>query len=189
MSQKYNFRGTSMSELVGQPVVAMVKANDMMARKQVKLLIKNCFSGTDNVYEPVMITMLIRRATIDHSSDDDSVPIRHLETNFQIPLITLFPINSLAIDEMEVSFDMEVHTHHEVSEEDDEDSFSDASSSSAKPCDMVGCIGSGNRETGGSGSSAISVKISADRLPLPQGVKTILDAYSKSIHPVDDPKE
>ena len=191
----FNFRGISISELVGQPVVAMVKANDMMARQQVKLLMQNCFSGTGNVYEPVMITMLMRRAAIEHSGDDDSAPIRHLETRFQIPLITLLPINSLAIDELEVSFDMDVHTTHEVSEEDDEDLFSDVSSSPTKSYDMAGSIRHVPRDqtdkvgTGGSGSSPISIKISADRLPLPLGVNTILQAYSKSIYPLDDSKE
>ena len=191
----FNFRGTSISELVGQPVVAMVKANDMMARQQVKLLMQNCFSGTGNVYEPVMITMLMRRAAIEPSGDDDSMPIRQLETRFQIPLITLLPINSLAIDELDVSFDMDVHTTYEVSEDDDEDLFGDVSSAPTKSYDIEGSIkyvprdNTDDLRTGGSGSSPISIKISADRLPLPLGVNTILQEYSKAIYPLDDSKE
>ena len=190
-----DFRGTSISELVGQPVMAMVKANDMMARQQVKLLMQNCFSGTGNVYEPVMITMLMRRAAIEHSGDDDSIPIRHLEIRFQVPLITLLPINSLAIEKLDVSFDMDVHTTHEVSEDDNEDMFSDVSSSPTKSYDMVGSIRyvypyqTYGAATEGLKSSPISINISAGTLPLPLGVKSILQAYSNSIHPVDDSNE
>ncbi len=186
-----NFRGTAISELVAQPIVAMVNANDMMGKQQVKLLMQNCFSATGNVYEPVMITMLMRRNVIE-PGDDDSTPIRQIETPFEIPLITLIPINSLAIDELEVSFDMDVHTVHEVGEEDDEDLSSNVLSSPTKSYDMAGSIRHIPRDqinNLGTGSAPISIKISADRLPLPLGVTTMLQVYSTSIHPLKTSKE
>ncbi len=186
-----DFRGSPIADLVGQPVVAIVKANDMMARQQVKLLMQNCFSGTNNVYEPVMITMLMRRGFVE-TNDDASTSIRQRELRFQIPLITLLPINSLAIEDVKIEFEMDVHTHHEVIEEGYDDLFDDVSSPPITNYDMAGNISySSQDETDKSGGrrsrgSSVFFSISAAKLPLPVGVTTMLEVYSKSIHPSDD---
>ena len=177
-----------MTHLVGQPVVAIVKANQMMANEQVKLLMKICFSKTDNVYEPVMITMSIRRAEIVPAQDNHPLAISERVTSFQVPLLTLLPINSLAIEEVDIKFDMDVHTHHEVLEEGDHHLFGNISSSPNKSYELTGNITKykprdqgENAEDGG----GMSIRVSARKLPLPLGVTTLIQAFSKAIHPSD----
>ena len=177
-----------MSNLVGLPAVSIVQANDMMARQQVKLLMQNCFSETDGAYEPVMLTMLIHRSTLEPDEDDnDSPSTRRITTSIQIPLITLLPINSLAIDEVDIEFEMDVHTHHELKEEGDHRLLGSSSASPGKSYELMGSINHDARDSDALGTKAskISVSFSTSKIPLPQGVKTIVQAYSQSIHPAD----
>lgn len=191
------FRGVAIADLIGMPVVAIVNANDMMAKQQVSLLMQNCFSETGDVYEPVMITMSLYRGFVEPSNDNDSISIRRKASNFQIPLITLLPLNSLAIEEAKIEFDMEVYYHHDLAEDEDSDLLAPNSLStieSSKSYELTGSIkyqsgdwpkGSGNH---GEGASAISISISTSKLPLPLGVSTILNAYSHGVHASDTTK-
>lgn len=193
------FRGVAISDLIGMPVMAIVNANDMMARQQVSLLMQNCFSETGDVYEPVMITMSMHRGVVESSNNSDSISIRRKTSNFQIPLITLLPINSLAIEEAKIEFDMEVYYHHDISDDDEDNDLLAPNSlsgiKSSKSYELTGSIKyesgdwSKESENHGSGASAISISISTTKLPLPLGVSTILNAYSHAVHPSDAPKE
>jgi hypothetical protein len=188
---EFEFRGAAIADLIGRPVVAIVKANQMMAKEQVKLLMRICFSGTGDVYEPVMITMSMRRGAIEPGDDNDSVSIRQKTVNFQVPLITLLPINSLAIEDVDIGFDMDVHSQYEVIEEGDDRLFGDVSSSPTKSYELAGSIKYESRdktegaEVGGSRAAPVSISVSAGTLPLPLGVSTIVQAYSQAIHPSD----
>lgn len=188
------FRGATIAELIGRPLVAIVKANEKMATEQVKLLMKICFWKDGDVYVPVMITMVIRRGVIDPGDDKESVSIRQIETTFQVPLITLIPISSLAVEEVDIEFDMDVHSHYEFNEDLDRDLFGDASLSVTKPIELAGSISyesnkSESEEADESRSASISISVTAGSLPLPLGVITILEAYSKSIYPSDASQE
>ena len=190
MSDQFEFRGAAIADLIGAPMVAIVEANDMMAKRQVKLLMQSCFSDTGDAYEPIMIAMSIRRGVIDPDDDRDSMSIRQIETSFQVPLITLLPINSLAIEGVDVGFDVDIQTYQEVDDGDDS-LFGNVSSSRTRLYELAGKIGSGYKnkteftDVGDSRTSAVSINVSTGSLPLPLGVSTILQAYSKSIYPLD----
>lgn len=192
MTEEVEFRGATITHLIGTPAVAIAKANHMMAAEQVKLLMKICFSKKeDDVYEPVMIRMSIRRATIETGDDDDSGAIRHLTTHFEVPLITLLPLNSLAIESMDFKFDMDVHTHHEVDEKHDPGLLS-ADAPPPQVYELAGSIchelgdETGSTGVGRSRAAPMSISVSTLKHPLPLGVTTIVQAYSKAIQPVDD---
>jgi len=190
MSDQFEFRGAAIADLIGAPIVAIVEANDMMAKRQVKLLMQSCFSDAGDAYEPIMIAMSIRRGVIDPGDDRDSMSIRQIETSFQVPLITLLPINSLAIEGVDVGFDVDIQTYQEVDDGDDT-LFGNVSSSRTRLYELAGKIGSGYRnktestDVGDSRTSAVSINVSTSSLPLPLGVSTILQVYSKSIYPLD----
>lgn len=190
MSDQFEFRGAAIADLIGAPMVAIVEANDMMAKRQVKLLMQSCFSDAGDAYEPIMIAMSIRRGVIDPGDDRDSMSIRQIETSFQVPLITLLPINSLAIEGVDVGFDVDIQTYQEVDDGDDT-LFGNVSSSRTRLYELAGKIGSGYRnktestDVGDSRTSAVSINVSTSSLPLPLGVSTILQVYSKSIYPLD----
>lgn len=185
------FRGAAIDELISRPMVAIVKANEKMATEQVKLLMNICFSKSGDVYEPVMITMSIRRGALEPADDRECVSILNVETTFQVPLITLLPITSLAIDSADIDFDMDVHSQYEVSEEDDGMRFGGAKTSKPNSHELVGSIRYASRgeplgaEIDDSRGANVSISVSARPLPLPLGVSTILQAYSQSIYPSD----
>ena len=186
---RFEFRGATITNLIGQPIVAIVKANEMMATEQVKLMMKICFSRVRDVYEPVMIPMSLRRGVIEPGDNGDSVSVRQIETKFQVPLITLLPITSLAIEDVDIEFDMDVYSQYEIEEEENEDLFGNEKISSDKSYELAGSIKyeSQNKtkssEVVGGWAAPVSVSISAGNLPLPLGVSTIVQAYSQSIYP------
>ncbi|NEN88129.1 MAG: DUF2589 domain-containing protein [Okeania sp. SIO3H1] len=192
---EFEFRGATIADLIGLPAVAIIKANQMMATEQVKLLMKVCFRKVgDDVFEPVTIAMSIRRGVIEPSNESESVSIRQVETTFQVPLITLIPINSLAIEDANIKFDMDVHTQQKVTQENDDILIDDDLSSPTQSYELLGNIKSdsqgGIEDTANqSRASSVSVNISTGQLPLPLGVSTILQAYSRSIYPLDVPLE
>jgi Protein of unknown function (DUF2589) len=188
MPDQFKFRGAAMDHLIGQPVVAIVKANQMMATEQVKLLMEICFSKTSDAYEPVMITMSIHRGRIEHGRDNQNASVSETVAHFQVPLITMLPINSLAIENVGIKFKMDVHTHHEVDDEHGNHLFKGISSSSVKSYQLTGNItshDSRDKVENPEASGGISVNVSTGKLPLPLGVNAIIQAYSKAIHPSD----
>ena len=82
----------------------------MMAQEQVKLLMQSYFSKTGDVYEPVMITMSLHRSVVEQG-EDDSTSICPVNTNFPVPLITLLPLNSLAVEEGDIHFGMNTYAY------------------------------------------------------------------------------
>jgi uncharacterized protein DUF2589 len=189
------FRGVPIAELIGRPMVAIVKANEMMAKEQVKLLMKICFSRIGDTYEPVMITMSISRGVIEPGDGEGPAEILQLVTTFQVPLITLIPINSLAIENADIEFDMDVQSQYEFIEDRGDGPFGADSSSPTKTSELTGSISYDSRskteewKADESRSTQLSVNVSAGTLPLPLGVSTILQAYSQSIYPSDNPQD
>jgi hypothetical protein len=156
----------------------------------VKLLMNICFTKTGEVYEPIMVTMSIRRAEIAAGHQDQGASLHETVTGFQIPLITLLPINSLALEEADIKFDMDVHSYHESTEADS----ALPGSVSASPVQSHQFRGSIKREwrdqsenagTNATSAAPISIRVSARKLPLPLGVSAIIQAYAKAIHPSD----
>lgn len=110
-------------------------------------------------------------------------------TYFELPLLTIIPFNSLAVDKMNIDFDLEITaTKSKPSTLNNE---SNNNITDEKP-QLYGKIsydpnnGNANESKSPSKkqlSSKLKVNINAATLPLPQGILTIIDLYSKSINP------
>ncbi len=179
-------RALDIESLISAPLVAVSKANVTMAQGQTNFLLDYCFTKVGDSYEPVMIKMALNRSAVipenEQTKDQDaSISIQAVTSYFNLPLLTIVPLNSLAVDKVTIEFDMEI------------------SGSSGKPADRI--PGSGDKITdqkaqlygkishdSNSGNdlrknkSKISININAAKLPLPSGVLTIIDLYNKSIH-------
>ena len=102
--------------------------------------------------------------------------IKQTELKFNIPLLCLVPINSLAIDKVTIDFDMEITS---VTSYDSNKGIID------KQAQLKGKISSqpkeatntGKDDPSNSSTSHLKVNINAGPLPLPVGVLTILDLY------------
>jgi hypothetical protein len=182
---KPNFeKELNIESVISAPLVAASKANAEMVSGQTRFLLEYCFkkdtaSGT---YEPVMIEMLMTRGIIDPEKDtNDPDYIKKVQLTFGIPLLCLIPINNLVIDKVTVDFDMEITSVT---------SYDSANGIIDKQVQLNGKISyDPNQRSGDSNknksqmASKLKVSINAGPLPLPIGVLTILDMYTKSIQP------
>lgn len=165
--------------MIGASAVGVVKANDMMARQQVCLLMQHCFFKKKDVYEPVMVTLSIQRNIPGHSEKEDSASDERVE--FKVPLITLIPINSLTIEDAKINFNIDVLTCSDTKEESQDDIF-DRVATQKKYYNLEGRI---QYATEGEKKQhqAMSINFTTGKLPLPIGVSTLIQAYSHAIQP------
>ena len=192
------FSGLPMQELIGAPLVAASQANNMMAVTQAQFLLNTCFelkrSGDKEIYEPIMINMKLIRPVINaDGTASDSV-----ESEFNLPLLTIIPLNSLVVDEVDISFEMEVKSSfsNEKSANNEAENKSDSSLSkklntSTMNSVISGTIGASRNSSSGedskfskSNSAKYAISTHAGQLPLPVGVTTIIDSFSKAIAPI-----
>lgn len=116
------FSGLPMDSLIGGPLNAAANANAAMAITQTKFLLDTAFkkvvTGSDQTqtttYEPIMITMGLTRGVITPGDPEATDPvlkdthITNVTTTFNLPNLTILPLNSLGVDSAEGTFEMEV---------------------------------------------------------------------------------
>lgn len=198
MSQQ--FSGLPMDSLIGGPLNAAADANAKMALSQTKFLLDTCFSKdpTDDKasYKPIMIKMELNRPIINDQGETSEATV-----SFNLPLMTIMSINSLAVDSVDITFDMEVSSSY-AQETSKEKSEKKAGEASLEAKIGFGCFSAtikGKASYDSSESSKESehykksnsakyhVSVHAGQLPLPTGITTIIDAFSKSINPIAVP--
>ncbi len=198
VSMAKQFSGLPMKELIGAPLVAATQANNMMAMTQTKFLLETCFfmkkSNDREIYKPIMISMTLTRPVIN-SDGSEAEPV---ETDFNLPLLTIIPLNSLAVDDINVNFEMEVKssfTSEKSSDSNkeakDESSISKKISETNISAELSGSVAASESANSSdkstykkSNSAKYEIKAHAGQIPLPVGVTTIIDTFSKSITPI-----
>jgi len=184
-------RGLDIEALISAPLVAISKANAVMAQGQTRFLLEYCFKSSGDHYEPVMIQLSVSRTTMNTA---DSTPesagqlaFEQVTTYFAVPLLTIVPLNSLGVDKASIDFDLEITAAagkptHPTNQSDNR--ITD------KKAELFGRISDDPRKVpaedtrGRRAINKIKVNLNASTLPLPQGVLTIIDMYNKSILPV-----
>lgn len=193
-------RGMNIDQVISAPLVAASTANAMMLKDQARFLMEFCFNATEKkdadgnvigvTHSPIMINMVMTRSVIDPTKDkDDPSAIKTVEMTFSVPVLTLIPINSLAVDEVTIDFDMEI-TSQSTSANDE--SSTTAMNDGSEKTQLKGKISYDSKESGSKSarrqnSSKLKVHVHAGNLPLPVGVTAMLDMYVKSINPVQTP--
>ena len=217
ISMAAQFTGLPMNDLIGAPLKAAAEANATMAMTQTQFLLDTCFTRKEIKdsdpkeynYTPIMITMSLTRGVIVPSKDEDDKPtvdIKQVETKFELPLLTILPLNSLAVDNVDIKFDMEVKSSFsDTTSENESEAYSGETSFEAKvgygvfSASVTGKASydsatSSSRDTHyeKSNSARYSVAVHAGQIPLPQGVTTIIEAFANAISPIEmpfDPKD
>ncbi|WP_288983447.1 DUF2589 domain-containing protein [uncultured Treponema sp.] len=160
--------GHSIESLISAPLTAVSKSNAMMLGGQAQFILDYCFKEKNGSHEPVMIKMNFSGNTPDGC--------------FYIPLITILPLNNLAVDEVSVKFNVEItsaKTHLSTSDGTNEakpEVIQKKSRISAK----IGTEENGKRNRQRK-SGGISVSLKAKQIPLTKGITAIIDLYSKNI--------
>ena len=165
-------------------------------------------------YQPVMIVMSLTRGVLTPGAaavpaDPTTTPptpaspaqpaeIQNFTTTFNLPLLTIMPLNSLAVETVDITFDMEVKSS--FSEEASQETVKQAKgegSFEAKvgwgpfSATIKGSASYDNKSTDShsthyekSNSAKYTVNVHAGQLPLPKGVGVILDAFAGAIQPI-----
>jgi hypothetical protein len=175
-------------------------------------------------YKPIMINMSLTRQVItpvstsagkayaDHvaAMSSTSAPITMVEpkadiqnvtTAFNLPLLTIIPLNSLAVQTVDIGFEMEVKSSY------GEDHSNESSKSMAAEVSFEAKVNYGIFSASVKGSASTksedktsesshyeksnsakyTVAVKAAQIPLPGGVKTIIDAFAGAITPTTLP--
>ncbi|WP_354011620.1 DUF2589 domain-containing protein [Endozoicomonas lisbonensis] len=188
-----------MEALIGGPLIATAQANSEMAVTQMNFLLETCFvkEGEDGKFEPIMVEMKISRPVINA----DGEPKDSVETNFTIPLLTLLPLNSLGVDNVQIHFEMEVKSAFAKDNSSSTEKTKDKTRSYDSGRGFWGCRPkiSGTVSSSRKSSTASSdhyeksnqakytVDVHAGQLPLPEGVNTVIQAFTESIAPIQVP--
>lgn len=202
ISMAQQFSGLPMESLIGGPLNAAAKANSAMALSQTKFMLDTCFQlekkeNDAAVYKPIMVKMLLTRSVI--KQNESGMEITPISTEFNLPLLTIMPFNSLAVDNVSVNFEMEVKSSY--SEEENEEKEKKISAEATLEGKLgwgllsVSIKGNASYSTRDSethnthyeknNSAKYTVNVHAGQLPLPKGVNTIIEAFSKAIEPIN----
>ncbi|MCD0478070.1 DUF2589 domain-containing protein [Chryseobacterium sp. LC2016-29] len=209
LSVAQQFSGLPIDSLIGGPLLAAAKANANMAYTQTQFLLDTCFNQdpTSKNYTPIIINMELQNNVIT-PGDPTANPVVEttvtpFTTIFNLPILTIIPLNSLAVDNVDIDFEMEVKssfsqdTKQDTSKETKgEGGFEAKAGWGPFSVTIHGSVSYDSKESSSdsthyekSNSAKYSVKVHAGQLPLPKGVLTIIDAYSKNIAPIQVPSK
>ena len=178
--------------IIAAPLMAASNANQAMMKAQTEFIMTLCFAKKGNTYEPVMVAMtLTRTVKVPQEKKEDPVQFESVTTSFNIPLLTLIPMNTLGVDNVNVDFEMEITDQINHNQ-----SYSKVNQHHFGPQDektqLKGKISYDSKEQRNStsksdskrqNSSKLSVKVHAGTVPIPDGMKTILELYLKTVQP------
>ncbi|WP_407334167.1 DUF2589 domain-containing protein [Enterovibrio sp. 27052020O] len=209
VSMAQQFTGLPMRALIGGPLNAAAQANSMMAVTQTKFMLDTCFSkNTDSgdkgkeTLTPIMVTMQITRGVITEGEakqgEAPEVNVTDVTTQFDVPLLTIVPLNSLGVDNVQIDFEMEVKSSYsDESSQSSSSSTSEQGSFDAKlgggwwSVEVKGSVSHDSQSASSqkssyqkSNSAKYTVSVHAGQLSLPQGVTTIIQAFTNSISPI-----
>lgn len=165
--------GQSIESMISAPLTAISKANCIMLSGQARFLLDFCFSKIENkekfIYKPILIDMEI--------TDSFGKTII-----FQVPLLSILPISNIAVDNAKINFDIEITSviNHRGSKDSQADSnmIEDKAYLGAKFSNKKSDSDNCNTK------SHMEVSLEAKQIPLPRGLTTILDLYTKNINPI-----
>jgi len=197
VSMSQQFTGLPLDALIGGPLNAAADANAKMALSQTKFILDTCFvkTGTEpNLsYQPIMVQMEFSRSLMQ---DDQSTAQMHLL--FHLPLLTLLPLNALAVDQIDIHFDMEVYSSYaeEHTIEKKEQKGGEATLDAKIGLGVFSATVRGNvsydvkqgtsenQHYKKNNAAKYNISVHAGQLPLSRGITTLLDIFSKAVDPI-----
>jgi len=177
----------NIESIISAPLIALSKANTLMLNGQALSILSQYFvkvkkkkrgkykTSSKEVYKPIMINMTLTKYT---EFQGDSV--KH-DVIFQVPLISIAPINSIAIEKMKLAFNLDITSTTSY--------INNSNGIIERKAQLNGRITNLNhnnsieQQYSKSNQRSLKIDIQAGPLPLPLGILNILDIYSKNIQP------
>lgn len=165
-------------------------------------------------YAPIMIIMSLTRPVITPgtkgvAADPTATPpivavpatpavIQNITTQFNLPMLTIIPINSLAVETVDITFEMEVKSSFSEEQTDtsekemkSEGSFEAKAGWGPFSVTVKGSASYDSKDSSThnthyekSNSAKYTVNVHAGQLPVPKGVNTIIEAFTQCIQPI-----
>lgn len=195
--KRYQSTGLPINDIIAKPLVAIAKAQSMLAKEQLRTLLDTCFTHNGSVYQPVMLKMTVTRSVLAASDTPGESPhLNHITSSFYLPIITIMPLNSLGIEKVNIGFDIEFTSQYIMKEEENthgankERTPHQQSLAQKESIELRGRMprmnvqqGQGLSEVSDSDSrSSFRVNVDAGSLPLAKGLLEIINIYTSAIH-------
>lgn len=189
------------------PAVAGVPANPTATPPVAEVIATPAIPAHDE-YAPIMIVMSLSRPVITPGSKGDPTAtppvaptaaiIQNITTQFNLPMLTIIPVNSLAVETVDISFEMEVkssfseeQTDTKATEMKGESSFEAKVGWGPFSVTVKGSASYDSKDSSThsthyqkSNSAKYTVNVHAGQLPVPKGVNTIIEAFTQCIQPI-----
>ncbi|MBU6267193.1 MAG: DUF2589 domain-containing protein [Sphingomonadales bacterium] len=205
VSMAQAFTGLPMEALIGAPLMAAAKANHQMACDQVNYLLGTCFKTAgddkDAGYAPIMISMKVTRPVLTPSAT--SPDVKNIDSVIQLPMLTIMPLNSLAVDSVDVKFHMEVKSSFSEDQENksesknhEEGAFSGTGWIGPFRCTISGSVSHDSSSSSSdathyakSNLASYDVEVHAGQIPTPPGIGVLIQAFANAISPIQMPAQ
>lgn len=186
---KYEFTGLPIYDIIGKPLVAVARAQSMMAKEQLKSLMESCFHFRNGVYEPILLKMIVTRSAFEPAKGPDKTPaLEQITTTFYLPMITIFPINALGIENAELDFSIDITSQYAV----DNESETPGNDFHSSNIELIGKISQREKNKRSSiderntfeqheRTSSFDIRVEAGTLPLTRGLLEIINIYTNSL--------
>ncbi|WP_060874538.1 DUF2589 domain-containing protein [Myroides odoratus] len=176
----------NIESIISAPLIALSKANTMILNGQATSLLDQYFTKTKSKkkgdkgiikyhYQPKMINMVLTKFM---NVEQETKPY---DVVFQVPLLSIAPLNSIAIQKMKISFNLDITSTTSY--------INQSNTIIERKAQLNGKISSinhdGSRAPGymKSNQRRLKIDIQAGPLPLPLGILNMLELYSKNIQP------
>jgi len=197
MSDKLlNTNSMSLEALLAAPFVAAAKANAYMSHEQFEQLMGTCFTTTtdkegNKKQSPIYIDMVLERKVILPSEDaEKDIKFDSEVMTLSVPMLTLLPLSSLNITNIDLDYSLEIVTQQNRSVTRNSKSKNQSKNETSQSNNNAPLLNAAvsNKSTQSEGSqqssnkSLLHVKMKASQTPLPEGMKVLIEAFSKNLN-------
>jgi hypothetical protein len=176
----------NIESIISAPLIALSKANTMILNGQTTSILDQYFTRTKRktkegnsnlkyLYQPKMINMVLTK--LMHVEGET----KPYDVVFQVPLISIAPLNSIAIQKMKIAFNLDITSTTSY--------VNQSNTIIERKAQLNGKISNINNAPSTtpsytkSNQRMLKIDIQAGPLPLPLGILNILELYSKNIQP------
>lgn len=199
VSMAQQFSGLPMDSLIGGPLQAAASAQQGLAMSQTQYILNTGFTQKKDANGAISYSPITAAIEMSQSqpviASDGSVSTAPSTLSVDFPLITMVPIPSLAVTSVDISFDMEVkssYTHETDAESSshtqDQGSFDAKAGWGCFSVEVKGSVSHDNSQSNSdkqsyqkSNDAKYHVEVKAEQQPIPEGIKMILDMFSKNM--------
>lgn len=182
------------NDLITEPLLAVARAQNKIAEEQVHSLLKICFDWDEEneVFRPKLIRMTITRAVIVEENIGGDNRLDQIVTYFDIPLISIFPFTSLAVEKVNIAFGINIISQYRKNYANNASKINRPSIQPSSDIKLLAKLaGDSTKNQFAKEKKPKTDEITADytidvltgSLPLPKGLLSIIDIYTSAIDP------